>query len=142
MSVNSELNPTFGTIASVHGSILGVLKSDLPPGTAVDVIGSLLPTINLWANQIPIMLDGPGTSPSANLVFAIRKDLFRSPDFSLSFNGIPIAELPSAYQEFNSFLHKLMDAQQSGKEKPASKVSLIISFYKVVAKFIDLACSY
>jgi len=68
------------------------------------------------------MLEGAGSPGTANLVFAIRKDLFIGPQFNQSVLGIPLAELPTPFQEFLNFIHKLIEAQMKDKEKSPIKV--------------------
>lgn len=89
-----------------------------------NVIAPLLSSVNLWSTQIPALLDGTGSSSSLNLVFAIRKDLFVAPQFVQSIMGIPLADLPAPFQEFISFIHKLIDAQKTDKDKVPQKVRL------------------
>lgn len=120
--MSSTLNPTLATIATVRGSIQTALKVDLPANLIVNGIAPYLSSVNLWSNQIPTMLEGAGPSTSANLVFAIRKDLFLPPQFTQSILGIALAELPAPFQEFVAFTHKLIEAQKNDKEKSTPKV--------------------
>ena len=88
------------------------------------VISPLLDRVNEWSGQIPIMLAGSGMSASANLIFAIRKDLFVAPQYTLSIFGSALVDLPLPFQAFVSFIHKLIEAQKVDKEKTAPKASL------------------
>jgi len=118
------LNPSFATVTSIRASIQNTLKADLPSDVMANAIAPLLTTINLWSNQLPAMLEGSGPPSSANLVFAIRKDLFVAPLFSQSVMGTPLVDLPAPFQYFMNFIHQLIEAQKSEREKPAPKVCL------------------
>jgi len=124
--MSTVLNPPFQIISHVKSSILANLKVELPPATLANTIAPLLSTVNLWSNQIPIMLEGSGISTSANLVFAIRKDLFHGPLYTQCILG-PIVDLPPPFHEFVAFIHKLIDAQKGDKEKSVPKVRLVRS---------------
>jgi hypothetical protein len=123
--MSSELSPTFATVGSIRTSIQSTLKNDLPADIAAAVISPLLDRVNEWSGQIPTMLAGSGNSASANLIFAIRKDIFIAPQYNFSVFGTALVDLPLPFQEFSSFIHKLIDAQKVDKDKPITKVRLI-----------------
>ncbi len=126
--MSTALNPPFQTVSTVRSSILGNLKLELPPAILANTIAPLLSTVNLWSSQIPVMLEGSGTSNSANLVFAIRKDLFQYPLYTQCVLG-PIVDLPPPFHEFIAFILKLIEAQKGDKEKPVPKVRLVRSLF-------------
>ena len=70
------------------------------------------------------MLEGAGIPSSVNLVFAIRKDLFAGPQFSQSVLGPVLADLPTSFQDFVSFIQKLIEAQKTEKDKVLPKVRI------------------
>ena len=107
----------------IKTSISNTLQANLPPDVLVNAIAPLLVSVNEWSTQIPAMLEGNGPSASANLVFAIRKDLFGGPPFSQTTFGIATAELPQAFQDFMSFIRDLIEAQKVDREKPVQRVS-------------------
>lgn len=122
--MSSNLTPPHSAIVTIRSSIQSTLKNELPAVMLANVIAPLLSSVNLWSTQIPALLDGTGSSSSVNLVFAIRKDLFVAPQFVQSIMGIPLADLPAPFQEFISFIHKLIDAQKTDKDKVPQKVRL------------------
>jgi hypothetical protein len=123
-SMSLTLNPSFATVTTIRASIQNTLKADLPSDVMVNAIAPLLTTVNQWSSQLTAMLEGSGPPSSANLVFAIRKDLFIAPLFSQSVMGTPLVDLPAPFQEFMNFIHRLIEAQKTEREKPAPKVRL------------------
>jgi len=99
------------------------MATDLPAEVRATVIAPLLAQVNQWSTQIPLVLEGPGCL-YVNLIFAIRKDLFHSPQFRLSTLGISISELPPPFIEFLAFTSRLIESQKPDREKPLPKVSL------------------
>ena len=139
--MSTALNPAYQSIVIIKSSIQNALKSGLPPDILPGVIAPLLSTINQWSSQIPIMLTETGVATSTNLVFAIRKELFIAPQFTRNVLNTPLEKLPTAFQEFQSFIHKLIDAQKG--DQPAPKVRLVGSQIISVALLvyaISLAC--
>ena len=126
--MSTVLNPPHATIATIRTSIQSTLKAELPPDVLASAIAPLLTTVNQWSSQISTLLEGPGPPLSANLVFAIRKDLFIAPLFSQSVMGITLVDLPTPFQEFMTFIHKLIEAQKTEREKTVPKVRLIFVF--------------
>lgn len=122
---SSMLNPSYATIATIRSSIQNTLKTDLPSEMLINAISPFLISVNQWSTQIPSMLDGVGSPASVNLVFAIRKDLFVAPQFTQTVMGTALADLPAPFQEFNSFIHKLIDAQKTDKV-PSKVISLFV----------------
>lgn len=122
--MNSTLSPSHLTIVGIRTSIQTALKSDIPADLRANHIGPLLSTVNMWSTQIPAMFEGAGPLSSVNLVFSIRKDLFIGPQYAQCVLGIPIIELPSAFQDFVSFIQQLIEAQKADKEKAVPKVKL------------------
>ena len=118
----SSLNPSYATIATIRTSIQNTLKADLPPTILATLIAPNLTAVNQWSSQIPAVLEGSGPSSGANLVFAIRKDLFIAPPFLQSVMGIPLPDLPAPFQEFMNFIHELIDIQKVEREKPTPRV--------------------
>jgi len=98
---------------------------DLPPDLMANAIAPHLTSVVQWASQIPAMLEGSDSPSAANLVFAIRKDLFHAPLFSHSVMGTALVDLPAPFQEFTNFIHRVIDMQRSEREKPFVKVSLL-----------------
>jgi hypothetical protein len=121
------LNPSFQTIQSIRNSIQTTLKSDLPPDVLAGVIAPFLLTVNQWSTQIPVLLEGTGSAASVNLVFAIRGDLFQAPRFTQNIFGLPLGDLPAAYQDFVSFIYKLIEAQST---KSSTKVCSLFRLLK------------
>ena len=122
--MSSPLNPSLAMITKFKNMIHSTMQSDAPAEDRANSIASLLTSVNAWATQIPAMLDGPGPSASANIVFAIRKELFAAPTFVHPILDIALGDLPPAFQELLSFILKLIEAQKTDKEKPAAKVRL------------------
>lgn len=116
------LNPSFQTMSVIRQSIQNTLKTDIPQDVMPSIIAPMLVTVNQWANQIPAVLGGAGSAASVNLVFAIRTDLFVAPRFTSNVFNVPLADLPAPFQEFIAFIHKLIEAQKTDKEKNAPKV--------------------
>ena len=127
----ASLSPSHSAITLLRKSIQENLKTDLPPFTIATLISPFLAQVNLWSTQIPQMLDKPGPSTSANLVFAIRKDLFTGPSFNQCILGIPLNDLPIVFQAFLNFIHKLIEAQKGDKEKPIPKVENVLFLFTV-----------
>jgi hypothetical protein len=106
------LNPSYQTMSSIRSSIQATLKSELPPDVLAGVVAPFLLTVNQWSTQIPVLLEGTGSAASVNLVFAIRSDLFQAPRFTQNIFGLLMGDLPVPFQDFMSFIHKLIDAQK------------------------------
>jgi hypothetical protein len=127
------LDPSFVTATAIKDSIAITAQSTLPASVRAAAIAPQLAIINQWADQIPMVLYGPDGATNANLIFAIRKDLFISPQFLQCVLGIPVSELPSPFQGFLSMILKLIGAQKPDKEKSPSKVFIpdltVYSFY-------------
>ena len=123
--MSSVLNPSHSTMVTIRSSIQNTLKADLPPEMLINAIAPFLTSVNQWSTQIPLIIEGTGSS-SVNLIFAIRKDLFVAPQFTQSVMGTALADLPAPFQEFISFIHKLIDAQKTDKV-PVKVVSNISS---------------
>jgi hypothetical protein len=123
--MSSTLNPSYQTIAAIRTSIQNTLKTELPPDMQAGAIAPLLISVTQWANQIPAVLEGTGPSSSVNLIFAIRGDLFVAPRFIQNVFNIPTLDLPGPFADFISFIHKLIAAQKSDKDKPIAKVRLV-----------------
>ena len=116
----ATLNPPYASLVTIRTSIQNALKTDLPPDMLANAIMPLLTTVNQWSSQISIMLQDSGSVISINLIVSIRKDLFVAPTFSQTVLGPSVAELPPPFQEFQNFIHKLIDAQKA--DRPAHKV--------------------
>ena len=121
--MSSTLNPSPATMAAYKGTIVSTLKNDLPCDVLASAVAPILACVNQWAGQIPAMLEGPSPSPNANLIFAIRKELFQPPLFINNIFGKPLSELPAPFQEFVNFIRELQDAQKVDRECPVVKVS-------------------
>lgn len=118
----NTLTPSYSVISSLKTAIVNALATELPSDVRASMIAPLLLQINQWASQIPILVDSSGPPLYANIIFAIRKDLFISPLFTHCVLGIPMAELPPAFSEFLAFILKLIEAQKSDKDKSPPKV--------------------
>jgi hypothetical protein len=127
--MSASLSPSYSTMTTIKAVIQTTLKSDLPSSLVAGALAPFLVTVNQWSSQIPLMLEGNGPSASANLIFAIRKDLFVGPSFTHSVLGVALPDLPIPFQEFLSFIYKLMDAQRVDRERPAVKVRLRLSVF-------------
>lgn len=114
--MSSPLNPSFAAMTAVRQSIANTLKADIPADLLPNVISTLLTTVNKWGNQIPSILDGPAAQ--ANLVFAVRSDLFVAPRFIQNVFNVPLADLPAAFTEFHAFIQNLIEAQKGDKPGP------------------------
>lgn len=110
--MSNELVPNISEVIILKSSISGTLGMSLPAATRANMIGPLLQSVLPWGTQIPLMLEGNGPSASANLLFAIRKELFIPPSFSASVLGIPLVELPAPFQEFVALIQKVQEAQK------------------------------
>lgn len=113
LDMSSVLNPSYQTILSIRSSIQATLKSELAPEVLAGVVAPFLLTVNQWSTQIPVLLEGTGSAASVNLVFAIRSDLFVAPRFTQNVFGITFGDLPTPFQDFVSFIHKLIEAQKA-----------------------------
>jgi hypothetical protein len=131
----SNLNPPFQVVSTIKTSIANALATDLPSEVRAGMIAPLLTQVNQWANQVSAMVDQPGTPIHANIVFAIRKDLFVAPQFNQCVLGIPLTELPPPFAEFLNFIHKLIEAQKSDKDKTPPKVLLSLFSLLVLIYF-------
>ena len=120
MSATPEsLNASLTTLKS---SIISGLKMDVPSDVKANIIAPILGVVNQWSTQIPVVLaDSLSPTSNVNLIFSIRKELFAAPQFTQSVLGIPVAELPAVFQEFLSFISKLIEVQKIGA---VPKVSL------------------
>lgn len=123
--MSSPLHPTYQTICAIRTSIQNTLKTELPLSVQADAIAPLLTSVNQWSTQIPAVLESTGPTSSVNLVFAIRGDLFFAPRYLQNVFNIPHHELPAPFAEFISFIHKLIGAQKSDRDKPIPKVCLV-----------------
>jgi hypothetical protein len=139
--MSSTLQPSSSTVATIRGSIQNTLKTDLPPSVLANVIAPYLTSVNQWSSQIAAVLEHSDHPSAANLVFAIRKDLFIAPLFSQSVMGIMLIDLPAPFQEFMNFILKLIEAQKSEKDKPAVKVCSFPRSYCPSATFANLFTS-
>jgi hypothetical protein len=128
--MSGTLNPTLAVAISIKTSIVTNMQMDVSGAVRAEMIAPLLTVLCKWETQIPLMLEGTGPSASANLVFAIRKELFQPPSFAQSTLGISLADLPAAFQEFVAFIQKVQEVQRADKEKVAVKAR--ISFYPCV----------
>jgi hypothetical protein len=135
--MSSALNPTFLTVTALKNAIAGILKADLTPEALATSIAPSLIIINKWSTQIPLMLEGSVPLVNANLIFSIRKDLFIGPLFNQATFGTPLSNLPPPFQEFVTFINKLIDAQRVDKDKVVAKVlpSLIFSHLDLLKPF-------
>jgi hypothetical protein len=121
--MSSALSPSLAFITECKTLIHNIMQSEAPAIDRANAIAFLLSNVNAWSSQIPAMLEGSGPSASANIVFAIRKELFVAPAFIHSILGIALPDLPAAFQDFLSFILKLIEAQKSDKDKPIPKAS-------------------
>jgi len=121
----STLQPSVETVAAIKESIVSTLSTDLAPNIRASAIAPLLSQVNQWSSQIPSLLTMAGPNSPVNLVFNLRKELFSPPQFIHSSLGIPPSNLPIAFQEFLSFIVRLIEAQKPEKEKPLPKVRYI-----------------
>lgn len=120
--MSSVLNPSYATIGIIRTLIQNTLKMDLPPDLMANAIAPYLTSVTQWSSQISTMLEGSDSPSAANLVFAIRKDVFNAPPYSHSVMGTPLVDLPAPFQEFMNFIHRVIEMQKSEKEKPIGKV--------------------
>lgn len=118
----NTLNPSFNAVCSIKSSIANTLITELPPEVRAGVIAPQLVQINQWASQISLMLEVTASPTPANVVFAIRKELFLAPHFTQCVLGIAHADLPAPFHEFLAFITKLTEAQKPGKDKAPPKV--------------------
>jgi len=125
----STLQPSVETVAVIKESIISTLSTNLAPNIRASAIAPLLSQVNQWSTQIPALLTMAGPNSPVNLVFNLRKELFSPPNFIQSSLGIPASSLPTAFQEFLSFIARLIDAQKPEKEKPLPKVCSICFLY-------------
>jgi hypothetical protein len=125
---SSTLVPSHQIVNTIRMFIQGSLKLELPPDMQASIIAPLLSTVNQWSTQIPLLIEGTGFPSSVNLVFAICKDLFIGPAHNKTSFGMEVSKLPTPFQEFSSFIHKLIEAQHIEKEKPIPKVHCTQSF--------------
>ena len=116
-----SLNPPLSVAQALKESIGSTLHAAIPASIRAATIAPQLSIINQWIDQIPLLLDSPDAI-NANFLFALRKDLFIGPQFVQCVLGIPVSELPSAFQNFLSLIFKVIEAQKSDRDKPVSKV--------------------
>jgi len=137
----STLQPSFETVAAIKESIVSTLGTNLAPNIRASAIAPLLSQVNQWSTQIPALLTMAGPNSPVNLVFSLRKELFLPPNYIQSVLGIPASTLPTAFQEFLSFIIRLIDAQKPEKEKPLPKVRLFSFLFTIslliIAIFLD-----
>ena len=124
--MSSSLSPSYMTMSAVKHAIATNLKSKMPGDLVTNAITPLLNTVNEWSTQIPAMLEGGGSSSSANLIFAIRKELFVAPAYTQCVLGTSPNNLPASFGEFLHFIQKGIEAQKSDKDPVATKVNLPI----------------
>src|SRR5258705_205737 len=110
------LDPSIATIQSLKTSICNMLQSPLAQELKTPAIAFMLTSVNKWSKQIPLMFNSSAAPASANVVFAIRKELFHGPSFTHSIFNIGLSDLPTPFQEFAAFIHAIIDAQKSDKE--------------------------
>lgn len=122
-----SLNPPLSVAQALKESISSTLQAAIPASIRAATIAPQLAIINQWIDQIPLLLDSPDAI-NANFLFALRKDLFIGPQFVQCVLGIPVSELPSAFQNFLSLIFKVIEAQKSDRDKPVSKVRLCSLF--------------
>ena len=120
--MSSVLNPSLATMTAFKNTIVSTLKNDLPSEVLANAVAPILSCVNQWSTQIPALLEGTGNTNGANMIFAIRKELFVAPQFTTSVLGIALADLPAPFQEFSNFIRDLQDAQRVDRERPVAKV--------------------
>ncbi len=129
--MSTVLDPSFQTISNIQESIQGILKMGAPAAVQSGMIAPFLSFVNQWSSQIPAMLDKSNSPNSANLVFAIRQDLFVGPRYTQNVLGIPLLDLPIPFQEFVSFIHQLIEAQKVDRDRPIPKVCPFMLYFHV-----------
>ena len=122
-AMSTVLIPPYQSIVVIKNSILSALEADLAGCVKAHAIAPLLNTVNQWSSQIPIMLTEVGINTSANLIFDIRKELYVQPLYSRNVFGLPPAELPPGFREFQNFIHKLIGAQKA-ESTPRVRIDL------------------
>jgi len=100
------------------------MKAEMPLDQSILSISALLVSINLWSTQIPAILSGTPSGIYANIVFAVRKELFIAPQFLKCVFG-ELNDLPPSFQEFHNFIWKLIEAQRTEIPKVVPKACLI-----------------
>lgn len=130
--MSTTLDPSYQAIITIQESIQAILKMGLPAATQANMIAPLLSSVNQWSSQIPAILDKSNSPVTANLVFAIRADLFIGPRYTQNVLSIPLVDLPPPFSEFVSFIHQLIEAQKVDKDRPVPKVCLIIPSFLFV----------
>jgi hypothetical protein len=116
------LKPTLATVQALKDVVLALVQiPNTSPSTRAGLIATQLETVNQWSSQIPLLLEGPDATANANAVFAIRKELFAAPLFKNCVLGLNLSDLPPAFQDFVTFISKLILAQKP--DKPVTKVS-------------------
>jgi hypothetical protein len=128
-----SLDPSPAAVQGLKDGISSISQLALPATVRAASIAPQLALVNKWVDHIPAVLESPNSSDSINAIFAIRKELFTGPQFSQCTLGIPLSDLPTPFQAFLNFIHKLIEAQKPEKEKTPVKVRIFHpSFY-----FID-----
>ena len=130
------------TMSAVKHAIATNLKSEMPGDLVTNAIAPLLNTVNEWSTQIPAMLEGGGSSSSANLIFAIRKELFVAPAYTQCVLGTSPNNLPASFGEFLHFIQKLIEAQKSDKDPVATKVNLHYICFRISAPYSKPSLSF
>ena len=129
--MSSPLNPSVTVVQAVLSSIQSIVKAELPKEQAALSIAGLLTSVNLWATQIPVVLEGSPSGVYANIIFAIRKELFHAPQFVKCILG-DLNDLPPQFQEFLNFIWKLIEAQRIESPKVAAKVCTLFSYFSLL----------
>jgi predicted permease len=115
------LKPPLSTVQALKDVILALVQStSSSPLSRAGMIATQLETVNQWSSQIALLLEGPDTTANANAVFAIRKELFIAPLFKSCVLGLSLSDLPSEFQDFVTFISKLILVQKP--DKPVTKV--------------------
>jgi hypothetical protein len=122
VKMSAPLDPSLAVMSTIRTTIQNNLKADLPSDLLANIVAPFLSQVNRWSTQIPVILEGSGPPLAANLVFAIRKDLFGGPQFNHCVLATSASELPAPFQEFQEFISKLIEAQK-GDPKFQPKVS-------------------
>jgi len=109
----------------------------LPASMRAALIGPQLAMVNEWSDQTNLVLEHSEAPAPVNLVFAIRKDLFISPQYTQCSIGVLAAELPPAFPAFLAMILKLIGAQKTDKEKPIVKVCLLMFYIALFLIFLS-----
>jgi len=135
--MSTPLKPSPQTIVAMKNSIQNTLSTGMPAPNLLTILTPMVQTVNEWSTQIPVLLE---SVPSTNHVFEIRSLIFNAPRFTENVFKLPFAELPLPFQEFMTFIHKLIAAQKGPKDKPVPKVRNTYyppgSFSNVFSRFL------